>query len=431
MSPEFGGTLRHGHVPLSPSAASPTSTTELQCVFPTVVAPTDEAAIAAAVEARRPRGGVEEQKDDTVIIVPTVPSALSPSAVAASTSVLQQYPTHRKRQSPGSRAPSSPPSTTPDCNSIANSLNTFAKVVLGSCGVCDSACSGSQQYNYYNYGPENQVRQPVHPRPPLSIAEEIRKMNQGGASHPGSGCRSGSRKSGPGSGGAGKFHTSGPAAMGAGNYPLTPQQQYQQMMMIDPMTGRPLANDVPKFLGEEAVQSFEDDDNVSALSAHTLEELVHQRQTGNSHESRADKAEHSKIALRKRLFQQQAQLEELRRRQEMPRQVPPATESGDVFLMSGDAEEPRVGSEIRTTVDTRDSVEEKQGNSRSRQREHHGVTSPVTLSAPSLSTRSISLSNSSTTSSFSALPARESMDVTFGETPAPLTATEECRAKLL
>ena len=36
---------------------------------------------------------------------------------------------------------------------------------------------------------------------------------------------------------------------------------------------RPRAQDIPKFLGEDAVYSFEDD-NVSAISQHTLEEMA-------------------------------------------------------------------------------------------------------------------------------------------------------------
>lgn len=52
-----------------------------------------------------------------------------------------------------------------------------------------------------------------------------------------------------------------------------------ELRRLAAMEGRPFqpamrSTDIPKFLGEDAVYSFEDD-NISALSQHTLEEMAH------------------------------------------------------------------------------------------------------------------------------------------------------------
>ena len=94
-------------------------------------------------------------------------------------------------------------------------LEDMARSVLGSCGnALDSVfITGGCRW------PEQRDNTDLNTKPPLSIAEELRKLAQ-----------------------------------------LQPPRRNR---------------DIPKFLGEDAVYSF-DDDEVSALSQHTLEEMTKQ-----------------------------------------------------------------------------------------------------------------------------------------------------------
>lgn len=96
-------------------------------------------------------------------------------------------------------------------------LEELSRIFLGSCGnILDSARFLGCRW------PEAQVPQPKEEpdRPQLSIADELRRL---------------AAQEGP--------------------------------------VYRPRAADIPRFLGEDAVYSFEDD-NVSAISQHTLEEMA-------------------------------------------------------------------------------------------------------------------------------------------------------------
>jgi hypothetical protein len=228
----------------------------------------------AAVAARLPRGGVEEQKEEPIFI-PLSRSATSPRRKRQSMS----SPQHDRRNPSSSDCQGN--SHQSQCNikpNLKESFESFTKAVIGSCGtvvqtatyMVQGQCrwpgepAGFQRAVSRTNGTPHHIQQSSHPRPPLSIAEEIRKMNQhmtSPAPYPAAGARF--------------FQSSPMVGPGYG----TPPPVYgtaapSGAIAIDPMTGRPITTDVPKFLGEEAVQSFEDDDNVSALSQHTLEEMA-------------------------------------------------------------------------------------------------------------------------------------------------------------
>ncbi|GAX20180.1 hypothetical protein FisN_12Hh025 [Fistulifera solaris] len=96
-------------------------------------------------------------------------------------------------------------------------MESYAQCIFGSCGEVASIFTGRRRNNRdihdNNDGPP--------PPPPLSIADELRRL----------------------------------------------AAQNGQIW------GGPRAQDIPRFLGEEAVHSF-DDDNISQISQHTLEELM-------------------------------------------------------------------------------------------------------------------------------------------------------------
>ena len=112
-------------------------------------------------------------------------------------------------------------------------VQNLASVVFGSCGtaieaasmfVQGQACDQWQKDEPANNSPNGIPRK--HEPPPLSIADELRKL----------------------------------AAMEGRPFPPVPPSG-------------PRAADIPKYLGEDAVRSFEDD-NISAISQHTLEEMA-------------------------------------------------------------------------------------------------------------------------------------------------------------
>ena len=99
----------------------------------------------------------------------------------------------------------------------------FADAVFGSCGSAIEAASYFVQQQGCRWPSQPPVDTPEMHRPPLSIAEELRKLAQ------------------------------------------------RDGRIFQAPSTRPA--DIPKFLGEEAVYSFEDD-NISALSHNTLEDMA-------------------------------------------------------------------------------------------------------------------------------------------------------------
>lgn len=98
-------------------------------------------------------------------------------------------------------------------------VESFANCLMCSCGDVTSIFTGGQRHNREKQA--NRANDGPPPPPPLSIADELRKL-----------------------------------AAQEGR-----------------IWGGPRAEDIPRFLGEEAVNSF-DDDNISQISQHTLEELM-------------------------------------------------------------------------------------------------------------------------------------------------------------
>jgi hypothetical protein len=107
-------------------------------------------------------------------------------------------------------------------------VENFAKIIFGSCGQAMEAASTFVEGKACiprPWQPQGGNLSPRQPQPEaLSIADELRKL----------------------------------AAQEGRRFELPIQ---------------PRAADIPKFLGEEAVQSFEDD-NISAISQHTLEDMA-------------------------------------------------------------------------------------------------------------------------------------------------------------
>jgi hypothetical protein len=162
------------------------------------------------------KGGVEEKKEDTM-------DNLSP------TSLL------RNRQSSSDDPNQQAPDEVDDEQTYGFQarLQRLANAIFGSCGnlIEAASCFVSQQgCRWPLESPRNQQSAQrgaqTPPRPPLSIAEELRKLAQ---------------------------------SEGRRNF-FQPLQGFRR-------------TDIPKFLGEEAVYSF-DDDNISAISQHTLEEMA-------------------------------------------------------------------------------------------------------------------------------------------------------------
>jgi len=142
-------------------------------------------------------GGVEEKKEDT--------EQLSPKTLKRRSS-SQESGEKEEEEETGFRA----------------LLESFAQSIFGSCGSAIEAASFFVQGQGCRWpvGRENPTRERPT-RPPLSIAEELKRL-----------------------------------AMQEGE---AVQRGYR-------------AADIPKFLGEDAVYSFEDD-NISAISQNTLEEM--------------------------------------------------------------------------------------------------------------------------------------------------------------
>lgn len=162
------------------------------------------------------KGGVEEKKDDSM-------DNLSPNLLL------------RHRQS--SDEPNFQPGDESDDEQTYGfhaRLQRLANVVFGTCGSLIEAASCFVSQQGCRWPLDSPLHQPSaergaqvqHNRPPLSIAEELRRMAQ----------EDGNRN------------------------------------VFQPMQGF-RRTDIPKFLGEEAVYSF-DDDNISAISQHTLEEMA-------------------------------------------------------------------------------------------------------------------------------------------------------------
>jgi hypothetical protein len=105
------------------------------------------------------------------------------------------------------------------------SVESFAKTILGACGQAAEAASYMAQGQCRWPGNQSPTRD-KGAKPALSIADELRKL-----------------------------------AQKEGRPFLTPPVSYERVA------------DIPKFLGEDAVYSFEDD-NISAISQHTLEEMM-------------------------------------------------------------------------------------------------------------------------------------------------------------
>ena len=99
-------------------------------------------------------------------------------------------------------------------------VESYAQCMFGSCGEVAAIFTGRRREQHDNRAQNNNNDGPPPP-PPLSIADELRKL----AAQDGR------------------------------------------------IWGGPRAEDIPRFLGEEAVNSF-DDDNISQISQHTLEELM-------------------------------------------------------------------------------------------------------------------------------------------------------------
>ena len=144
-------------------------------------------------------------------------------------------------------------------------LEKIVRAIFGTCGSALEAASifvQRQTCEQWNSATGNGNRA-QHEKPPLSIAEELRKL---------------AKKEG-------------------------------RPFPEPPVTG-PRAADIPKFLGEDAVHSFEDD-NISAISQHTLEEMV-------SHNGVLHPAS-------QRIMQQQQQQQQKKKKpQNKPEQRPPS-----------------------------------------------------------------------------------------------------------
>jgi hypothetical protein len=163
------------------------------------------------------KGGVEEKKEDTM-------DNLSPSMLL------------RNRQSSSddqNQQASDEVLDDEQTYGFQARLQRLANAIFGSCGnlIEAASCFVSQQgCRWPLESPRNQQSAQGgtqhQPRPPLSIAEELRKL----------------------------------------------AQEEGRRNLFQPLQGF-RRTDIPKFLGEEAVYSF-DDDNISAISQHTLEEMA-------------------------------------------------------------------------------------------------------------------------------------------------------------
>lgn len=157
-------------------------------------------------------GGVEEKKDEEIMI-------LSPSSLQPQTG--QQRPSSFLP----TREDALETSQTETVNEgIQDHIGNFAKSIFETCGTAVSFLWRGGEDGCHWPGRSDRVRRrsAAPAKPPLSITEELRKLAEAEGRVFGGGMR---------------------------------------------------RADIPRFLGEEAVYSF-DDDNISAISQHTLEEMT-------------------------------------------------------------------------------------------------------------------------------------------------------------
>lgn len=156
-------------------------------------------------------GGVEEKKDDGLLL----PSPMNVRKETPRTDVISDAAQYSPAINEGE---------THD-RSFRDHCEDFARAIFGSCGSAMEAASFFLQNQGCKWPSGGDVSPGKNSKPPLSIAEELGKL-----------------------------------AMQEGRYPPDGFK-----------AERPA--DIPKFLGEHAVKSFEDD-NISAISANTLEEMA-------------------------------------------------------------------------------------------------------------------------------------------------------------
>jgi hypothetical protein len=163
-------------------------------------------------------GGVEEKKEEP----------LSPSSHFNSVHAINGM--GRRRYSSEEDIPAAPSAS--ESNPPRSHWERIAQLFVGSCGTAFEAaslfvqghsCRWPMDLFSNNHRPENEGLS--EDKPALSIADELRLL-----------------------------------AIKEGRYPGEPLQTERR-------------GDIPRFLGEDAVYSFEDDD-VSALSQHTLEDMA-------------------------------------------------------------------------------------------------------------------------------------------------------------
>jgi hypothetical protein len=163
-------------------------------------------------------GGVEEKKEDE-------PAALSPLSVPHTG--LHHRPSSYFPHGKSEDAVEPMHNRDERNDGFQSHVQNFAKSFLGTCGTALSFLvrggEGGCQWPGGNSNPDGLQRRPTADvKPPLSITEELRKLAESEGRVFGGGMR---------------------------------------------------RADIPRFLGEEAVYSF-DDDNISAISQHTLEEMT-------------------------------------------------------------------------------------------------------------------------------------------------------------
>jgi hypothetical protein len=159
-------------------------------------------------------GGVEEKKDEEALILS--PSSLQPQIGQPRPSSFLPTPNEEVVEAPSEAANAG----------FQDHIEKFAKSIFETCGTAVSfLLRGGEDGCQWPVGgdPHRLRRKSAAPaKPPLSITEELRKLAEAEGRVFGGGMR---------------------------------------------------RADIPRFLGEEAVYSF-DDDNISAISQHTLEEMT-------------------------------------------------------------------------------------------------------------------------------------------------------------
>jgi hypothetical protein len=204
-------------------------------------------------------------------------------------------------------------SNIPRRGGIGMRVERIAEALFSSC--CDGLCSGNgdkeQQQQTTDNGNNGPSQSPLctsdclmHPedwifrlctkddskysKAPLSIAEEFRKIGERQRS---GGVGSGGAGGGVGGGGSGQHQrprSPRPTSPGVNRqqqlvHKQQQQQQHQQQQQYQydqfVQEQAPVYNyrpDIPRYLAEQAVNSFEEDDNISAISQHTIDELTRQ-----------------------------------------------------------------------------------------------------------------------------------------------------------